>query len=68
MPRLDPVWRPKRGPPEREITSSLNIKSEKTSVPFCVSVVPYHRLRNSAQAARNHRAPSKLLPFVHPGL
>lgn len=34
MPRLDPVWRPERGPSKREITSSLNIKSEKATCPF----------------------------------
>jgi len=49
MPRLDPVWRPKRGPPEREITSSLNIKSEKTSVRLCFgrSVSPPPQQRSS---------------------
>ena len=35
MPRLDPVWRPKRGPSNREITSTLNIKSENASVRLC---------------------------------
>jgi len=53
MPRLDPVWRPKRGPSEREITSSLNIKSEKTSVRLCFgrSVPPPPQLRSRSSRA-----------------
>lgn len=47
MPRLDPVWRPERTPSKREITSSLNIKSEKASVRLCFgrSVPPPPQLR-----------------------